>query len=130
MKRFTKIIVAVVVVLALLVITCPSKEKHQRVIRDQLKEAIQKELPTEDIDTENPFVKVLSAIGTTLLDTFIEKNLKVQSYGLFSIGRAGNPAETISIGILGHVFLSPKEKHISLENTAFTYSLEDGLRVY
>ncbi len=130
MKRFTKIIVAVVVVLALLVITCPSKEKHQRVIRDQLKEAIQKELPTEDIDTENPFVKVLSAIGTTLLDTFIEKNLKVQSYGLFSIGRAGNPAETISIGILGHVFLSPKEKHISLENTDFTYSLEDGLRVY
>ena len=130
MKRFTKIIVAVVVVLALLVITCPSKEKHQRVIRDHLKEAIQKELPTEDIDTENPFVKVLSAIGTTLLDTFIEKNLKVQSYGLFSIGRAGNPAETISIGILGHVFLSPKEKHISLENTDFTYSLEDGLRVY
>lgn len=90
MKRSTKIIVAVVAVLALLVITCPGKEKHQRVIKDQLKEAIRKELPTEDIDTENPFVKVLSALGTTLLDNFIDKNLKVKNYGLFSIGRAGD----------------------------------------
>lgn len=130
MKRSTKIIVAVVAVLALLVITCPGKEKHQRVIKDQLKEVIRKELPTEDIDTENPFVKVLSALGTTLLDNFIDKNLKVKNYGLFSIGRAGDPAETISIGVLGCVFLSTKEKHISLENTDFTYSLEDGLRVY
>ena len=130
MKRSTKIIVAAVAVLALLVITCPGKEKHQRVIKDQLKEAIRKELPTEDIDTENPFVKVLSALGTTLLDNFIDKNLKVKNYGLFSIGRAGDAAETISIGVLGCVFLSTKEKHISLENTDFTYSLEDGLRVY
>ena len=129
MKRITKIIVAVVAVSALLVITCPSKEKHQRVIRDQLKEAIQKELPTEDIDTENPFVKALSALGTALLDNFIEKNLQVKNYGFFSIGRAGDPAETISIGILGHVFLTPDEKNISLGTTDFSYTLEDGLKI-
>ena len=111
MKRVTKIIVAVVAVLALLVITCPSKEKHKRIIRNQLTELVKSELPTENIDTENPFVKVLSAVGVTLLDNFIDKNLVVKNYGFFSVAKAGQPAETISIGVLGIVFLSPKEKN-------------------
>ena len=59
MKRITKIVVAVVAVSALLVITCPSKEKHKRVIRDQLTGLVKSELNTENIDTENPFVKVI-----------------------------------------------------------------------
>ena len=75
MKRVTKIIIGVVAVSALLVITCPSKEKHKRVIRNQLTELVKSEINTEDIDTENPFVKVLSAVGVQRLDNFIEKNL-------------------------------------------------------
>ena len=127
MKRVTKIIVAVVAVLALLVITCPSKEKHKRIIRNQLTELVKSELPTENIDTENPFVKVLSAVGVTLLDNFIDKNLVVKNYGFFSVAKAGQPAETISIGVLGIVFLSPKGKNISLGDTDFKYTLDDGL---
>ena len=119
MKRVTKIIVAVVAVLALLVITCPGKEKHKRVIRDQLTELVKSEISTENIDTENTFVKVLSAVGVTLLDSFIDKNLVVKNYGLFSVAKAGDPAETISIGVLGMVFLTPKEKNISLGTTDF-----------
>ena len=88
MKIITKIIVAVVAVSALLVITCPSKEKHKRVIRDQLTGLVKSELNTENIDTENPFVKVLSAAGVQLLDIFIDKNLVVKNYGLFSVAKA------------------------------------------
>ena len=110
MKRVTKIIIGVVAVSALLVITCPSKEKHKRVIRNQLTELVKSEINTEDIDTENPFVKVLSAVGVQRLDNFIEKNLVVKNYGLFSVAKAGEPAETISVGVLGMVFLSTKRR--------------------
>ena len=127
MRRVTKIIVAVIAVLALLVITCPSKEKHKRVIRDQLTTLVKNELPTENIDTENPFVKAISAAGVQLLDSFIDKSLEVKNYGLFSVAKSGNPAETISIGVLGIVFLSPKEKNISLGTTDFKYTIDDGL---
>ena len=129
MKRVTKIIIGVIAVSALLVITCPSKEKHKRVIRNQLTELVKSEINTEDIDTENPFVKVLSAVGVQLLDNFIEKNLVVKNYGLFSVAKAGEPAETISVGVLGMVFLSTKEKNISLGTTDFKYTIEDGLRI-
>ena len=129
MKRITKVIVAVVAVSALLVITCPSKEKHKRVIREQLTGLVKSELNTENIDTENPFVKVLSAAGTQLLDIFIDKNLVVKNYGLFSVAKAGEPSETITIGVLGMVFLSPKEKNISLGTTNFDYNINDGLNI-
>lgn len=129
MKRITKAIVAVLAVSAILVGTCPGKEKHQSVIKEKLGEVIKKELPTEEIDSDNPFAKVLTALGTQLLDGFIENNLKVKNYGLFSLGKAGNPSETISIGILGHVFITPNEKHISLGNTNFEYNIDDGLNI-
>ena len=106
MRRVTKVSVAVVAVSALLVITCPSKERHKTFIRNKVTELIKKELPTEDINTENPFVKILSAAGVQLLDIFIDKNLVVKNYGLFSVAKAGEPAETITIGVLGMVFLS------------------------
>ena len=129
MKRVTKIIIGVVAVSALLVITCPSKEKHKRVIRNQLTELVKSEINTEDIDTENPFVKVLSAVGVQLLDIFIEKNLVVKNYGLFSVAKAGEPAETISIGVLGMVFFTAKDKNISLGTTNFDYNINDGLNI-
>ena len=127
MRRVTKIIVAVVAVSALLVITCPSKERHKTFIRNKVTELIKKELPTEDINTENPFVKILSAAGVQLLDIFIEQNLEVKNYVFFSVAKTGDPAETISIGVLGMVFFTAKDKNISLGTTDFKYTIDDGL---
>ena len=127
MKRITKIIVAVVAVSALLVITCPSKTRHKTVIKNKVTELIKKELPTEDINTENPFVKILSAAGVQLLDIFIEQNLEVKNYVFFSVAKTGDPAETISIGVLGMVFFTAKDKNISLGTTDFKYTIDDGL---
>ena len=127
MRRVTKIIVAVVAVSAILVITCPSKERHKTVIKNKVTELIKKELPTEDINTENPFVKILSAAGVQLLDIFIEQNLEVKNYVFFSVAKTGDPAETISIGVLGMVFFTAKDKNISLGTTDFKYTIDDGL---
>jgi len=127
MRRVTKIIVAVVAVSALLVITCPSKTRHKTVIKNKVTELIKKELPTEDINTENPFVKILSAAGVQLLDIFIEQNLEVKNYVFFSVAKTGDPAETISIGVLGMVFFTAKDKNISLGTTDFKYTIDDGL---
>ena len=129
MKRITKIIVAVVAVSALLVITCPSKTRHKTVIKNKVTELIKKELPTEDINTENPFVKILSAAGVQLLDIFIEQNLEVKNYVFFSVAKTGDPAETISIGVLGMVFFTAKDKNISLGTTDFKYTIDDGLNL-
>jgi len=127
MRRVTKIIVAVVAVSALLVITCPSKTRHKTVIKNKVTELIKKELPTEDINTENPFVKILSAAGVQLLDIFIEQNLEVKNYVFFSVAKTGDPAETISIGVLGMVFFTAKDKNLSLGTTDFKYTIDDGL---
>ncbi len=129
MRRITKIIVAVVAVLALLVITCPSKTRHKTVIKNKVTELIKNELSTEDINTENPFVKILSAAGVQLLDIFIEQNLEVKNYVFFSVAKTGDPAETISIGILGMVFFTAKDKNISLGTTDFKYTIDDGLNL-
>lgn len=129
MRRVTKIIVAVVAVSALLVITCPSKERHKTFIRNKVTELIKNELPTEDINTENPFVKILSAAGVQLLDIFIEQNLEVKNYVFFSVAKTGDPAETISIGVLGMVFFTAKDKNISLGTTDFKYTIDDGLNL-
>jgi len=129
MRRITKVIVAVVAVSALLVITCPSKERHKTVIKNKVTELIKKELPTEDINTENPFVKILSAAGVQLLDIFIEQNLEVKNYVFFSVAKTGDPAETISIGVLGMVFFTAKDKNISLGTTDFKYTIDDGLNL-
>ena len=53
----------------------------------------------------------------------------VKNYGLFSVAKAGEPAETITIGVLGMVFLTPKEKNISLGTTNFDYNINDGLNI-
>lgn len=127
MKRVTKIVVAVVAVVALLVITCPSKERHKAVIRGQLTQLVKNELPADKINADNPFVQVLSAVGVQMLDNFLDKSLEVKNYGLFSVARSGQPAETISIGVLGIVFLSTKEKNIQIGNTDFKYTIDDGL---
>jgi H+/gluconate symporter-like permease len=127
MRRITKVIVAVVAVSALLVITCPSKERHKTVIKNKVTELIKNELSTEDINTENPFVKILSAAGVQLLDIFIEQNLEVKNYVFFSVAKTGDPAETISIGVLGMVFFTAKDKNISLGTTDFKYTIDDGL---
>ncbi len=129
MRRITKIIVAVVAVLALLVITCPSKKRHKTVIKNKVTELIKNELSTEDINTENPFVKILSAAGVQLLDIFIEQNLEVKNYVFFSVAKTGDPAETISIGVLGMVFFTAKDKNISLGTTDFKYTIDDGLNL-
>ena len=129
MRRVTKIIVAVIAVSALLVITCPSKERHKTVIKNKVTELIKKELSTEDINTENPFVKILSAAGVQLLDIFIEQNLEVKNYVFFSVAKTGDPAETISIGVLGMVFFTAKDKNISLGTTDFKYTIDDGLNL-
>ena len=129
MRRVTKIIVAVVAVSALLVITCPSKERHKTFIRNKVTELIKNELSTEDINTENPFVKILSAAGVQLLDIFIEQNLEVKNYVFFSVAKTGDPAETISIGVLGMVFFTAKDKNISLGTTDFKYTIDDGLNL-
>ncbi len=129
MRRVTKIIVAVVAVSALLVITCPSKTRHKTVIKNKVTELIKNELSTEDINTENPFVKILSAAGVQLLDIFIEQNLEVKNYVFFSVAKTGDPAETISIGILGMVFFTAKDKNISLGTTDFKYTIDDGLNL-
>ena len=129
MRRVTKIIVAVVAVSALLVITCPSKTRHKTVIKNKVTELIKKELPTEDINTENPFVKIISAAGVQLLDIFIEQNLEVKNYVFFSVAKTGDPAETISIGVLGMVFFTAKDKNISLGTTDFKYTIDDGLNL-
>lgn len=120
---------AVLAVSALLVGTCPGKEKHQSAIKDKLGDTIKKELTAQEIDTDNSFAKIIGALGTQLLDVVIENNFKVKNYGLFSLGKAGDTSENITFGILRHVFITPGEKHISLGNTNFDYNIDDGLNI-
>jgi hypothetical protein len=73
MKRITKAVVAVLAVSALLVGTCPGKEKHQSVIKDKLGETIKKELDAQEINTDNPFARIIGGFRFTVTGWFYRK---------------------------------------------------------
>lgn len=101
-KKLYFIIGIVAVVVALLVVTCPSRESHREAVKDVVREAIGKEIGGD----KNTWSMIGAFFAGSLMNTVVDNMLEVDNYGVCSVGRThvGGKSKTLSFGILGHVF--------------------------
>ncbi len=113
----------VVVILALLVFTCPDNAAHQRAVKSEVKAFV-----NESIDENNPTDGLLGSIlslgskylSGVALDSFMENSFSTDNYIVCSIGRIDfmGKSKMVSFGIMGHVFTFSKEDlALSLERS-------------
>ena len=96
-----------VLVLILLGATCPSHEDHQQAVKNAYHEYIAEELGEEDDEV----ALMGTAFASNILDFFLSDRITVNKYLVFSLGKMQHldgSSETISFGILGHVFTIDK----------------------
>ena len=98
-----------VVILGVLLITCPGRRAH----REALIDAVGNSLATKaSLNLLGDAAKSFKEVNYSFYNSAVNPCLKVLGYGLFSIGYIDdgeNPRQKISFGILGHVYVSDKE---------------------
>lgn len=103
-----------VLVLVMLVITCPDKRRHQEVILGVVDEYVDETL-SEATQGGGLLAKAASLFGSMVAnsaaESFIESKLVVHNYLVFSKGviNLRGKEKTVSYGILNQVFTASKE---------------------
>lgn len=106
---FSTLIAALVLTL---VFTCPDKQAHQTKIRNLITKVIDENPPKIIPQELLPVWDVLGSMATgQMLNVFLESQLEVRNYGLFSIGQVRLPDEkkTVSFGIMNKVYTFDEE---------------------
>ena len=114
MKRAIRILVPLVLLVALCAATCPKAEKHSSRIKEEFSEHLNRQFGggSSDNEEDREMLKVSSFLGSGMMKMFIEDNLTVKNYGVFSIGyiEFRGKSNRVSVGVLGSVFTVPFEK--------------------
>ncbi len=103
-----------VLILALLVFSCPDNADHQNAVKSEVRAFV-----NESIDGNTPSDGLLGSIlslgqkciSGVALDSFIESSFRTDNYIVCSVGRIEfmGKDKVVSFGILGHVFTFSKE---------------------
>lgn len=108
MKKFFITLLVLLGIAAVGVVTCPDKQAHKDAIMSLFNSKLNQELSGED----DGVAIFGAAIGSRIIEVVIDNRLDVKNYFVFSLGQLekdGGP-QTISIGVLGHVFTTSKEE--------------------
>lgn len=129
MKKFWKILIICVVVLGVMAVTCPGKQRHVDAGVKYMSKALHKQAKTiEKIYKEQHNNKKMPDKGKQLMTQLqeslisqmkpaIENIFVIKNYVLFSVGQFVNEtdgATTMSVGFLGMVFPNKKELKTNL----------------
>lgn len=120
-KTLTALIVAILL-LALMVITCPGKEEHKEALKSSIATVMEKEMTKDASDNlEMGLATIGTMLATSLVDYYLDTGMRVSNYFIFSTGEIQfkGEAKTVSYGFLNHVFtISPEELEETLEKEA------------
>ena len=110
-----KLFVSILVLLALgaaAALTCPDKEAHKKAISEVVKESVKDGLGGDDAEDSLGLIEGIASIGSSLSEAFLESQLTVDNYLVYSVGsiRHGKESDTVSVGVFGHVFTVKKEQ--------------------
>lgn len=105
--------------LALMVFTCPGKEKHQQAIINVITTSLMKDTPSGN----SPFDMFGALIVPSVSRMMLEGMMDVKQFGLVSVGFIDS--KPITIGVLGNVFVLHKDK-IDLKNILHKNKDEDA----
>lgn len=103
-------LVALVLLVGLLVATCPTPEQHAAAVSNVVSGAVGDLLQSDSVSSDNPFGAALKsfASGATsqVAGRVVGSALTVDDYHVCSIGRIryDGKSHVVSVGVLGHVF--------------------------
>ena len=107
----TKLILSaiLVIILGVLLITCPGRKAHREALIDEIGNAL---LTKAKMNLFGDAAKSFKEANYEFYNNAVNPCLKVMGYGLFSIGYVNdgeNPQKRVSFGILGHVYIKDKD---------------------
>lgn len=111
MKKALIAIIAVLIIGAAAVVTCPDKQAHKDAIMAVVNEKINDELKTDDEEMQGLSV-LFGSIGSGVAGYVIDNRLTVKNHFLWSTGEIQNldgEMKQVSVGVFGHVFTFSKE---------------------
>ena len=103
-------IVALVIIVGLLIammVSCPKKSSHTEVLADRITSII-----NDEMEDDSVMLALSSLFGGPISKYVVNNCVNVKDYVLFSVGKFEYEGKrnTVSIGILGHVFTVSKER--------------------
>ncbi|MFC3353596.1 DUF4359 domain-containing protein [Sphingobacterium zeae] len=104
-KRIFALIVIAVMLTAIL--TNPSKEEHEKIVRAKAEQLLKSQLHAKD---QQFFGLGMQLFGNDIVDKFIQTSVVVDNYYLFSLTKIKwqGTEQTIGGGAFKHIWLSPK----------------------
>ena len=119
MKAIFYTLLIIIILGGICVATCPDREAHSAALKDLVNQVITAELSGEEEDAG--LVAFGSMIGTGLGGLVIDNMLNVENYFVCSIGSVtyDGEAQTVSVGLLNHVFTIDKEKALQMAEEFF-----------
>lgn len=106
--------VILVLILALLVFSCPNNSDHQNAVKSEVRAFVNESID-ENTSSDGLLGSILSFgqkyISGVALDSFMESSFRTDNYFVCSMGRIEfmGKDKVVSFGILGHVFTFSKE---------------------
>lgn len=102
--------VALVIIVGLIIammVSCPKKSSHTEVLADRITSIINDEMGDDSV-----MLALSSLFGGSISKYVVNNCVDVKDYILFSIGKFEyeGKSNTVSVGILGHVFTVSKER--------------------
>lgn len=124
----------ILVVIAVLAITCPGKEEHN----DAIMHAVQGYLDKKKTEYKEKDTSILEDIGhaiggaltSSVSDLYLDKYLEVDKYVVFSLGRIQNidgKKQCVSVGVLNQVITFNEEDIEEAINDNAASSVKDGI---
>ena len=103
-------IVALVIIVGLLIammVSCPKKSSHTEVLADRITSVINDEMGDDSV-----MLALSSLFGGSISKYVVNNCVDVKDYVLCSVGKFEHEGKsnTVSVGILGHVFTVSKER--------------------
>lgn len=111
MKKALIAIIAVLIVGAAAVVTCPDKQAHKDAIMAVVNEKINEGFKTDDAELQG-LSALFGSLGSGIASKIVENRLVVKNHFLWSTGELQNldgEYNQISVGVFGHIFTIDKE---------------------
>lgn len=109
------IFIVLILIVAVSVITCPSKEMHKDAVQTTIKNVLSKNLNYSDseIDNKDLVNGILSLFGSSFVGFTLDAYLTVDNYFVCSVGKlrmSEGKKSIVSIGVFNHIFTIPEEE--------------------
>lgn len=110
MKKFLISLIVILCLAGVCIVTCPDRQAHKDTLMSLVNNKINKEVNKAELGDELSLLG--SSIGSKLVGNMLDNRLEVKNHFVYSVGilQKDSGPQTVSVGLLGHVFTASQEK--------------------